>query len=270
MTTSITAPDDPADAPALIDSHAHMDADAFAPDRDAVLTRALAAGVRDIVVPATHASRWGALASLCESHAGLHPAFGLHPMFLAEHREQHLAALPQWLDAQRAVAVGECGLDFFIDDPQPDAQRRYFRQQLEIARELDLPVIVHARRAVEEVIHTVRDLGHLRGVVHSFAGSREQARQLADLGFLVGIGGPVTYGRAKRLRRTVADIPLDTLLLETDAPDQPGAGHRGERNEPVFVVQVLQTIAELRDEDAKTIAAATRANAIRLFGLAPT
>lgn len=252
---------------ALIDSHAHMDADAFDDDRDAVLARAREAGVASIVVPATTAARWPALAGLCAGHTELHAAFGLHPMFLREHDEAHLDRLPQWLEDHRAVAVGECGLDYFIDNPHPDAQRRYFTRQLQIARELDLPVIIHARRSVEEVIHSVRRTKGLRGVVHSFSGSREQARQLADLGFLVGIGGPVTHERARRLRRTVADIPLDTLLLETDAPDQPGALHRGQRNEPAWLRDVLHCIAGLRDEDEADIAAATTANARRLFAL---
>lgn len=253
--------------PTLIDSHAHLDAGAFDGDRDAVLARARDVGVEHIVVPATTASRWPVLRDLCTQQRGLHAAYGLHPMFGREHREEHLDRLRSWLTDNRVVAVGECGLDFFIDDPQAERQRLYFTRQLRIARELDLPVIIHARRAVEEVIHRVRDIKGLRGVVHSFAGSREQARQLADLGFLVGIGGPVTHERAHRLHRTVADIPLDTLLLETDAPDQPGARHRGQRNEPAWLRDVLHCIARLRDEDESVIAAATTANARRLFGL---
>ncbi len=252
----------------MIDSHAHLDHPRFDADRDAVVRRALDAGVTAIIVPATTAAGWRHLQAVCAAHPALHPAYGLHPMFLAEHAESHLEQLPRRLDERHAVAVGECGLDFFIDDPRPEAQRHYFTRQLQVARDMDLPVIIHARRAEEEVIHTIRRIGGLRGVVHSFAGSREQARQLADLGFLVGIGGPVTHARAKRLRRTVTDIPLDTLLLETDAPDQPGHGHRGERNEPAYLVEVLDTVAALRGEDRDTIARRTAANARRLFNLA--
>ncbi len=257
----------PSPRPVLVDSHAHMDAAAFDEDRAAVLARAGQAGVRSMIVPATTAARWRELDALCASHDALHAAFGLHPMFLDEHRATHLDQLPRWLDEHHAVAVGECGLDFFVDDPRPDRQREYFRRQLEIARDMDLPVVIHARRAVEEVIRTVRRVGRLRGVVHSFAGSREQARQLADIGFLVGIGGPVTHERARRLRRTVADIPLDTLLLETDAPDQPGAAHRGRRNEPAYLTEVLDVVASLRGEDPVRVAEATTGNACRLFGL---
>lgn len=254
----------------MIDSHAHIDHESFDRDRDAVLQRAREQGINEIVVPATTAARWPRLAALCDNSPRLHASFGLHPMFLAEHAESHLDDLPQWLEDHHAVAIGECGLDYFIDDMQPDRQRRYFTRQLEIAREMDLPVIIHARRAEEEVIHTIRRVKPPRGVVHSFAGSREQARQLADLGFMIGIGGPVTHDRAKRLRRTVAAIPLDTLLLETDAPDQPGASHRGQRNEPAWMTEVLDVIASLREEDAASIAAATAANAHRLFHLGKT
>lgn len=251
----------------MIDSHAHLDHPRFDADRDAVVRRALSAGVTAVIVPATTAAGWRHLQAICATYPTLHPAYGLHPMFLAEHAESHLEQLPHWLDERHAVAVGECGLDFFIDDPRPEAQRHYFTRQLQVARDMGLPVIIHARRAEEEVIHTIRRIGGLRGVVHSFAGSREQARQLEDLGFLVGIGGPVTHARARRLRRTVAAIALDTLLLETDAPDQPGHDHRGERNEPAYLVEVLDTIAALRDEDRDTIARRTAANARRLFGL---
>lgn len=253
--------------PPLVDSHAHMDAEAFAGDRVAVLMRARCAGITAIVVPAVTAASWAGLHALCQTEPMLHAGYGLHPMFGHAHHADHLPMLEAWLAEHAAVAVGECGLDFFIDDPHRDQQRHYFTRQLDMARNLNLPVIVHARRALEEVIQHIRMFGPLRGVVHSFSGSQEQARQLADLGFLIGIGGPVTHERARRLRRTVASIPLDTLLLETDAPDQPGANHRGQRNEPAWLPEVLQCIAQLRDEDAATIAKATSHNAHRLFGL---
>ena len=129
------------------------------------------------------------------------------------------------------------------------------------------PDAVHARRAVDAVIASIRKIGALRGVVHSFSGSAEQAAQLHKLGFLLGLGGPVTYERANRLRKLVATMPLEQLLLETDAPDQPGATHRGERNEPAYLPEVLDAIAGLRGMEREELAAATTANAERLFGL---
>ena len=135
-------------------------------------------------------------------------------------------------------------------------------------REFDLPVIVHARRAVDAVIAAIRQVGGLRGVVHSFPGSPEQAAQLHRLGFLLGLGGPLTYDRAQRLQRLVTHMPLEQLLLETDAPDQPDAGIRGERNEPSRLPVILEMVARLRGQPAEQIAAQTTANARALFGLA--
>jgi TatD DNase family protein len=163
--------------------------------------------------------------------------------------------------------VGECGLDYFVDGLDRDQQSHYFDGQLELAREFDLPVVVHARRAVDAVITAIRRVGKLRGVVHSFSGSEEQARQLWDLGFMIGLGGPVTYERANRLRRLAATMPLEWLLLETDSPDQPDAGIRGERNEPARLREVLRVIAELRGDGEAHVAEVTTANARRLFAL---
>lgn len=250
----------------LYDSHCHLDAAEFDADRQAVLARARDAGVARQLVPAVDRASWDAIRTLCAAEPGLRPAYGLHPMFLDRHQPDHLDELRDWLEAERPAAVGECGLDFFLDGLDPEAQRLYFRRQLELARDFDLPVVLHARRAVEEVIGTLRQVGGLRGVVHSWSGSEEQARQLFELGFCLGIGGPVTYDRARRLRRTVATMPLDCLLLETDAPDQPDADWRGQRNEPARLRQVLDVVAQLRGQPSAAIAEATSANALRLFG----
>ena len=251
----------------LVDSHVHLDGPEFAADREAVLARARAAGVVHQVVPAIDRASWDAIAHLARAHADVHPAWGLHPMLVADHLPGHLVELEAWIDRDRPVAVGECGLDFFLEGLDPDAQRQYFVRQLEIARDADLPVVVHARRAVEEVTATIKRIGGLRGVVHSFSGSEEQARQLFALGFHLGLGGPVTYARARRLHRVVAGMPLEWLLLETDAPDQPLEGHQGQRNEPARVREVVAAIARLRGEPEERIAEATTANARRLFGL---
>lgn len=251
----------------LADSHVHLDDSRFDPDRAAVLARAQAAGMSLQVIPGVDVPSWGRIKSLCEGRHDLHPAYGLHPMYVARHRPEHLDALSHWLANNPAVAVGEIGLDFYLEELDQDMQRHYFVAQLKLARELELPVIVHARRALEEVTLTMRRIGSLRGVVHSFSGSEEQARQLWELGFHLGIGGPLTYPRAQRLRRIVASMPIEFLLLESDAPDQPDATHRGQRNEPAYVTEVLQCVAELRGESAATVAAATTANARRLFKL---
>ena len=251
----------------LVDTHCHLDVPEFDADRDAVIARARAAGVTRQIVPAIEAATWPALRDACARDPGLFAAYGLHPLLLATHREAHLHDLREWIERERPVAIGECGLDYFIDGLDHDTQAMYFDAQLRLAREVDLPVIVHARRAVDAVLAAIKRVGGLRGVVHSFAGSEEQARQLFDVGFLIGVGGPVTYDRAQRLRRVAAHVPVETLLLETDAPDQPDADHRGERNEPARILRVLEVVAALRGEAPDVIARATTANAERLFRL---
>jgi TatD DNase family protein len=251
----------------LIDSHSHIDAPEFDSDRVSVLGRARDAGVVAQVVPAVAAAGWSKLRALAARHPELKPAYGLHPVSLDAHHPADLDALAEWIDRERPVAVGECGLDFFVEGLDPDAQRALFRRQLELARDFGLPVVVHARRAVEEVVATVRRIGRLRGVVHSYGGSAEQARQLQALGFRIGVGGPLTYQRASRLRAVVAAVPLAQLLLETDAPDQPDAAHRGERNEPSRLPTVLAAVAAARSEPLELVAEATTANARELFGL---
>lgn len=250
----------------LFDSHAHLDAPEFDGDRVRVLRDARAAGVDGMLIPAVAAAAWPGLHALCESEAGLYPAYGLHPCYLARHADGDVDALAEWVRAHRAVAVGECGLDH--SDPGSDRARqvRLLHGQFEVAHAFDLPLVLHARRAFEAVILEIRRFGKpLRGVVHSFSGSIEQARALWRLGFAVGIGGPVTYARARRLRQMVASLPLECLLLETDSPDQPGVDHRGQRNEPAFLVDVVQCVAGLRGEDPVDVATATAANARRLF-----
>lgn len=251
----------------LVDSHCHLDAAEFDGDRAQVVARARDAKVTRQVVPAVDAAGWPKLRSVCADDGGLFPAYGLHPMFLDAHRDEHLPLLRDWLERERPVAVGECGLDYFVEGLDRPSQSRYFEAQLQLARDFDLPVIVHARRAVDAVIDAIRRAGPLRGVVHSFSGSAEQARQLWKLGFLIGLGGPVTYDRANRLRGLAAEMPIEFLLLETDAPDQPDAGIRGQRNEPARLAEVLRVIARLRGESEADVAAATTANAQRLFGL---
>lgn len=256
--------------PELIDTHCHFDVDEFDADRDAAYARARSAGVVQQVVPGVLARTWDTLDAVVARYPGLYAAWGLHPCYLAEHRPAHLAGLRARVAARRPVAIGECGLDDFIADADPEAQETYFLEQLRIARDAGLPVIVHARRAVDRVLKCIRRIGGregLTGVVHSYAGSIEQAERLRDHGFLVSLGGPVTHERAQRLRALVRALPADGLLLETDAPDQPGAAHRGARNEPAWLPEVLATVATLRGEDPAAVAAASTAAARRLFRL---
>jgi TatD DNase family protein len=249
----------------LFDSHSHLDVAEFDADRSEVLSRARATRVTHQVVPAIGVAGFAKLRDLCRTQAGLYPAYGLHPMFLSDHRPEHLDELAMWIQRELPVAVGECGLDFYIEGLDAEAQRMYFRRQLELAREFDLPLVLHARRAVDEVIATLRSVGSLRGVVHSLSGRIEQAQQLWKMGFCVGLGGPITYPRARRLRELVATMPLEFLLLETDSPDQPLHGHQGVRNEPSRLAEVCECVAQLRGVSAEAVAKATTENARRVF-----
>lgn len=251
----------------LIDSHCHLDDPAFDTDRPAVLARAAAVGVRALVLPAVSARHWPRLRAVAASGEGLYAAYGLHPMLLAEHRPEQIRELAEWLERERPVAVGECGLDFYVEGLDRETQIDYFDAQLRLARDFDLPVILHARRAIDVVLKYLRRYPGLRGVVHSFAGSLQQAEQLFARGFRIGLGGPLTYPRAQRLRGVAAALALEAIMLETDAPDQPGLARRGQRNEPACIVEVLETLAELRGETPGAVARATTQNARELFGL---
>ncbi len=251
----------------LIDSHSHFDVSEFDADRDAALARARNAGVRRQILPAISIAGFEKLRALCAKETGLYPAYGLHPLFLSEHKREDLDELEKWIERERPVAVGECGLDFYVPDLDETMQRAYLDKQLQLAREYDLPVILHARRAFDDVAAAIRRTGNRRGVVHSFSGSPEQAQQFWKLGFHIGIGGPVTYERAHRLRNIVKTMPIEFLLLETDSPDQPLCGHQGQRNEPARLVDVCETVAELRGVNAEEIADATTRNCEQLFGL---
>jgi len=251
----------------LIDSHCHLDDDRFDETRADVLERAARVGVDRIVVPATTANRWDKIRELCASMGGLYPAYGLHPWFVEQHQLAHLRELDEWLQRERPVALGECGLDFFRSRVDEKWQKQLFTEQLELARNHRLPLILHARKSLDDVISLLRRFPDLEGVVHSFSGSEQQARQLYDLGFRLGIAATVGFERARKLRAVVSAMPVDALLLESDAPDQPGAAHRGELNQPAFVTEHLQTIAELRDCDPAELAAQLNRNAESLFGL---
>lgn len=255
--------------PILIDSHVHTDDARLATDHYQVIDAARQHNIAAQIVPAVAQKYWPRLKQLCDANDDLYPCYGLHPCFFADHSDEHLRELAQWLGREPTVAVGECGLDYAIAGADKAHQQHLFAAQLGLAREFNLPVVIHAVRAVEDVIRMIRASGHNRGMVHSFNGSVQQANRLIDLGYMLSFGGAVTYPRAKRLRSLVADLPLDSILLETDAPDQPSAKYQGQRNEPAYLVDIWHAISDLRDEDKETVASKTTENAKRLFAITP-
>ncbi len=251
----------------LIDAHCHLDFPDFDADREAVIERARAAGVGHFVVPGTARQRWSSLLALGE-RVNVSVCLGLHPYFIDDHRDTDLEALREVLDANPGVvAVGECGIDARFMESW-DAQWHYFDAQLHLAKQRRLPVVIHCVRANDKVAKRLRELAlPAGGLIHAFTGSPEQARKFLDLGFVLGLGGAVTYDRAKRLHRAVKSLPEDGFVLETDSPDMPLAGHQGERNEPARVAEVCRVVADLRGESAQRVAEASAAIARRLFGL---
>lgn len=251
----------------LIDTHCHLDFDVFSADRNTVWQRAREQSITALILPATTHNCWSRVKAVAEMATEIYPAYGLHPCFIHKHETKHLDELATWLDLEQPNALGECGLDFYEDKTTKRAQLDLLNAQLAMANERNLPVIVHARKAVEDIIQQLRQYPGLRGVLHSYSGSYEQAKKLIDLGFYFGFGGPVTWPRSTRLQAVVKKIPLQHILLETDAPDQPDSTHKEQRNEPGFLPAIATLIAQLRNESIEKFSAETTENARILFSL---
>ncbi|MBS0910289.1 TatD family hydrolase [Tatumella sp. JGM118] len=254
----------------FIDTHCHFDFPPFAEHEAEELIRARDAGVQGIVIPAVTASRFSQIISLCERFPSLWYAPGLHPLWIAEHTAEDIDRLQQCLQqgGDKLVAVGEAGLDFYTAEQvaQADKQRSLLQSQLTLARRYDLPVILHSRRSHDPLAALLRkaDLP-AGGVIHGFSGSLQQANAFVRLGFAIGVGGTITYPRARKTRETIASLPLSALVLETDAPDMPVHGFQGQPNRPEHVVTILQSLAELRPEPPEQLAEVLWQNALRLF-----
>ncbi len=260
-----TAPDS---VPFFIDTHCHLDAAEFDADRDAEYARAVAAGVGIQVVPAVSRDNFAAVAAVCACYPDCLPAWGLHPMYIDAHRPEHLADLRAQIETWRPVAVGEIGLDLFVRNLDFATQEYFYVEQLKIARDYDLPVLLHGRKANDELLKQLRRLRVRGGIAHAFNGSPQQAHEFIKLGFKLGFGGAFTWPRAHNLRRLAADLPLEAIVLETDSPDIPPAWVGRGRNAPGELPRIAQTLAELRGLDIDTVAQATARNARTLFGLA--
>jgi TatD DNase family protein len=251
----------------LIDSHCHLDFEAFDADRDRVLERARAAGVTRIVTPAYDPPSWRQVSDLAAAHPGvIFPALGLHPWVADQPID--LDDLADHLRGSKAVALGEVGLDGKVDTPAMAVQIAVLERQLELARDLDLPVILHCRGAFDELARILeRFAPRLRGVLHAFSRPPELARRFLRLGLHLGIGGAVTRPTATRTHETVATVPLERLLLETDAPSIGLDGVDPAAAEPRHVADIARAIAERRGVEPAAVAAATTAAAEQLFDL---
>lgn len=259
----------------LIDTHCHLNFHQFDADRAAVVERAAQAGVTRILIPAVDTESASQAVALAAEYAGVFASVGIHPNDTADFGDADLDRIRALASAPKVVAIGEIGLDYHWDKSPKEAQWRAFEAQLALARELEMPVIIHNREASDDVIAILetwaRDLPPaLRerpGVLHSFSAPQAVAERALACGFYLGFTGPITYKNADDLRQIAALMPLDRLLIETDAPYLTPIPHRGQRNEPAYVRFVAERIAALRRLPLDEIASATTANAARLFGL---
>ena len=245
----------------LIDTHCHLDAAEFDADREAVHAAARAAGVETIVVPAVEVSAFARTRETVLRYPGCVAAYGIHPLYVMQAADNDLAALRQWLLAARPVAVGEIGLDLYVTDSDPARQEHFFVEQLRLARDFDLPVLLHVRRAVDAVLKQLRRFKVRGGIAHAFNGSRQQADEFIKLGFALGFGGAMTYAGSTRIRELARHLPLEAIVLETDAPDIPPAWLNGGRNTPAELPRIASVLAELRELPVAELAQRTAANA---------
>lgn len=252
----------------LIDTHCHIDLPAFDADRATVLTHCQQLGISHIVVPGVVAHNWQRLQQLCAANPMLHACFGLHPVFLAQHAVGDIAALAQWIEQHRPIAVGEIGLDYAVDGLDHGLQQSLFDDQLAIAANASLPVVLHVRKSHDAVLASLKKARVKGGVCHAFNGSLQQADRYIELGFKLGFGGMLTYERSHKLQRLARQLPIEAIVLETDAPDMTVASHHGERNSPEYLPECLQALANARGEDIRVLAAQTTANAEAVFGFA--
>lgn len=255
----------------LIDTHCHLDAAEFNADRDAIAAAALQNGVKAIVVPAVARDNFDSVIALHQRHPHCAYALGIHPMYIDAAHVNDLTLLVQYVSDYSPVAIGEIGLDYFVTNPKDhpeniQRQHYFFDAQLDIAQQHGLPVILHVRGAIDQILKGLRKRHLSGGIAHAFNGSFQQAKQLIDLGFKLGFGGAMTYSRALHLRELAKSLPLDAIVLETDAPDIPPEwlGKSG-RNSPLELPKIARFLAELRQENIEQVLDITGANALKVL-----
>jgi len=245
----------------IVDTHCHLDVSEFDIDRDEVLKRCQTAGIEKIIIPAIESKTWPKLLELCASHKNLYPALGLHPVFINQHQTSDIAELEELVQKKSPVAIGEIGLDFYIKELDKDKQLAVFEQQLVIAKKYHLPVILHVRKAHDQVLQLLKRVKVKGGFCHAFNGSLQQAESYIKLGFKLGFGGTLTYANSTKIHALAKSLPLESIVLETDAPDMVVESQRGQRNSPEYIVESLSALAKVRDDDIHNIAKQTTLNA---------
>ncbi|NOI90617.1 TatD family deoxyribonuclease [Vibrio splendidus] len=265
----------------LFDTHCHADFEAFeqnividqgaTPDQsiDSYLKEAKQAQVEKILIPSIGQSNWRKLDKIAKSYSNVYYALGFHPYFLEQANDEQFSDLRQLLSSKsrQCVAIGECGLDFFVD-VEREKQERFFIQQMDLAKAFELPLIIHERKSYNRLIELLKQHKFtFGGVIHGFSGSEQQALAWIKLGFYIGVGGTITYPRAQKTRTTIAKLPLEYLVLETDAPDMPMYGNPGNVNHSKHLVTILNELFLLRKEPKQSVAAQIWQNSHRAFGI---
>lgn len=250
----------------FVDTHVHLDLPEFDDDRQAVIERAASAGVRAFVLVGFNPERWESTASLLRHHPNMVRAVGLHPNNADVWTDSLLSAIQREAETQGTVAIGEIGLDYHRDHADPANQRAAFTAQVRLARALDLPVVIHQRDAENDVLEIISTEGPVRGVMHCFSGDVAFARSCLSLGLMLGIGGVATYKRSDAVRQAIEHSPIESLILETDAPYLAPQSRRGRRNESALMIEAAETVARLKAVEIAQVAAVTTNNAILLFG----
>ncbi|MDX1554189.1 MAG: TatD family hydrolase [Marinobacter sp.] len=251
----------------LIDAHCHFDFPEFDGRREAVLDEARGAGLSHLVIPGVRRCDWGRVSRTAGEHEGLYYCLGIHPWYVGEHRDDDLSALRDALMDRpgRCVALGECGLDRLHGDLKD--QYPWFEAQMDIATQTHFPLVVHSVKTHDEVHEVLRRKGFAgRVLVHGFSGSFQQASKLIDLGCFIGVGGVITHPRARKTRDTIARLPVEALVLETDAPDMAPEGVSRRQNSPTFLPFIFNTLVELRGAGREELARALLGNVQRLYG----
>lgn len=253
----------------LIDTHAHLNGKQFDEDRQEVIERALAAGVTRIVNIGFNRETIPSSLELAETYEFIYTAVGWHPQDAKDMGPDDLDWIGELCRREKVVAIGEIGLDYYWDTSPKDVQARVFREQIRLARRLGMPIVIHNRDAHQDVVTILKEekAGEVGGIMHCFSGSWEIAKQCLDMNFHISFGGPITFKNARQPKEVLAKVPLDRLLLETDAPYLTPHPHRGKRNESAYVRLVAEAAAEIKGLSLEELAQVTTANAVRLLGL---
>ena len=252
----------------LFDTHVHLNSRMYKKDLREVIERALAAGVTRMAVVGFDAPSNVHAIKLAEQYEFIYAVVGIHPSDARSATENSWTVLREQLKHPKVVALGECGFDYYHDTSFNDIQRVVFKKQLEIARELDMPIVVHMRDSVNDTYEMLRDAGQgLSGVLHCYSGDVHMMHKFLDLGFYIGLDGPVTFKNAHGVHEVAKAVPIERLVIETDAPYLTPAPYRGKRNEPAYVSYVARAIAELRGMTYEEVCRITTKNALTMYNI---